>query len=219
MSEGLQIGDIVSFWADRQTKGDDGRWCHDLDRRLLSNEIFGFNLDYPVSPYVGNIAEAKVVILNLNGGFDPVITPSEFATPGSTDRWLSRVSKPANSNWHDVSIYYDRANYGAKIRSGEIALINACAYRSSKLSNGPTRTLAERLPSVLFHRRWLREALIPLANDGRRVILANRWGLWKISKNTAPSVIFDPAPVSANISAATWIAVAERLKELKLQGN
>ncbi len=216
MSTSLSIADIVEFWGGRQSRTPAGRWCHDFDRQLLSGEIHEFNLDYPVSPFVGDILQAPTVILNLNGGFDPVLTPSEFAKSGAEDRWLSRVADPSAADWSDVSRYYDRANYGAKIRSGAIALINACAYRSPSLTSGLTRELAEKLPSVTFHRRWLREALIPECKAGRRVVLANRWGLWKVSKSAFPEIIFDPAPVSPNISAVSWERLSDKLSNLSL---
>ena len=46
---------------------------------LLTGRRHSFNLDYPVVPYIGNIREARVVILGANAGYSRDETPLEFA--------------------------------------------------------------------------------------------------------------------------------------------
>lgn len=190
----LQLADIVTFWAGRQHRGPDGLWTHDADRAALTGaETLGFNLSYPVSPYLGRILDARVIILNLNGGYNPAVTPHEFAEEGAEQLWLDRVADPSGSDWTGLPTYYHAANYGTDLLSGRFAAINACAYRSPNLQKGSARTLADRLPSVRFHRRWLVEALLPLAKARDRLVVAHRWGLWNIpsaSRATA-NLMFD----------------------------
>jgi hypothetical protein len=212
----LSLGDIVDFWAGNQFKGSDGQWSHKLDRSKFEATNHGFQLNFPVSPYVGNILDAPVIMLNLNGGYDPILTPSEFADAGSDEAYLKRVADPAGGDWTFVSKYYDALQYGRYIRSGRMALINACAYRSPNLPpRSPARAIAETLPSVGFHRRWLTEALVPAARSNKRVIVANRWGLWNIKSTDKSAIIFDPAPVSPHISQITWPKVWTAVNHLK----
>jgi hypothetical protein len=212
----LSLGDIVDFWAGKQTKSDNGQWTHKLDHSKFEAGSHGFHLNFPVSPYVGNILDAPIIMLNLNGGYDPVMTPSEFASPGAEEAYLTRVADPAGGDWTFVSKYYDALQYGNFIRSGRVALINACAYRSPNLPKGsPARAIAESLPSVNFHRRWLSEALVPAARSRKRVIVANRWGLWNVKLADKSAIIFDPAPVSAHISQSTWPKVWTAFDQLK----
>ena len=190
----LALSDIVTYWAGRQHRGPDGIWSHEDDRAALSSaENLGFNLRYPVSPYIGRILEAPVVILNLNGGYDSALTPREFTPSGAADAWLARVADPDQADWSGIPSYYHSANYGPELLSGRAVAINACAYRSPNLQRGPARSLADRLPSVRFHRRWLTEALLPLATSGKRLIIAHRWGLWKIppSAEVRDNLLYD----------------------------
>ena len=212
----LALRDIVDFWAGQQAKSSNGEWSHKLDRPKFTADNHGFHLSFPVSPYIGNILEAPVIMLNLNGGYDPLMTPAEFASPGADEAYLMRVAQPADGDWTFVSEYYDALHYGQYIRSGRIALINACAYRSSNLPTGsPARAVAESLPSVAFHRQWLSEALVPAARSGNRVIVANRWGLWNIKPAEKSAIIFDPAPVSPHISKVTWPKIWTAFDQLK----
>jgi len=85
--------------------------------------------------------------------------------------------------------------------------VNACAYRSPKISNEPdNRKLIERLPSVQFTRRWLLEAILPEAEAGNRLIIGKRHGLWNLpaAVKSSRGFIADPAPVSPHLSKVVW---------------
>jgi len=126
-------------------------------------------LDFPAGAYVGDILKAPVIILGANGGYDKSITPKEFEETGSTEKFLDRISSPSTVDRSVVSPYYDKVNYGCYFEDGRAVLINACAYRSRKISEEPgNKKLAEQLNSVSFTRKWLVEAVLPLAKSGKR---------------------------------------------------
>jgi len=211
----MQIGELTAFWSGRQS-GTGGVWCHDEDRALLGAEGHSFNLDFPVSPYVGNILDAPVVILNANAGYNPRMTPSEFPNAAAITAYVARVNQPAGADWGSVSQYYDGTNYGHLVPAGKAALVNACAYRSPKISQEPeNRTLIRQLPSCLFTRKWLMEALLPAANRGERLIVANRHGLWRLPPQSfsGNGIVKDPAPVSPHLSGGTMERVEAFLRD------
>lgn len=124
---------------------------------------------------------------------------------------------PSSSDWSFVSRYYDGVNYGPLLASGKAALINACPYRSPKISEEPqNRRLLKRLPSVEFTRRWLLEAVVPLADSGQRLVVAKRPGLWRLPADVRQrqGVVVDPAPVSPQITGGPWAVVQRRLQDL-----
>ena len=187
----MQIGAIVDFWRGEQKPDDEGRWTHSLDRPLLDAGPHSFNLDYPVSPYVGDVLTAPVVILNANAGYG-ARTASEFPDAASIHAYVARVDEPAGADWTSVSRYYDDTNYGHLLASGKAVLVNACAYRSPKITKEPdNQKMIRRLPSSTFVQKWLLEAILPLARRGERLVVFNRGGQWKrLPKSiTAESVI------------------------------
>jgi hypothetical protein len=191
---------IVEFWQtqSRTTFG----WCHPDDAALLSRMPHSFNLDYPVSPYIGDVLNARVLVLGANAGYNSVTTPSEFEGEGRIDAYLSRVAKPDSADWSSLHKYYDSVNYGDLIPSGQAALLNCCAYRSPSISKEKdNQDLIARLPSCAFTRRWLEQEIVPLARDGKLLVVAKRFGLWRIGHlRGVPGVIFDPAPVSPHMA-------------------
>ena len=209
----MKVRDIVEYWSgQRQAKS--GDWIHPEDERFFSSTEHSFNLDFPVSPFVGDIVNAPVIILGANAGYDPVVTPTEFPDEASVIKYVERVRTPAESDWSWVALYYDRVNYGGLLASGKAALINACPYRSRKISEEPeNKRLLNRLPSTKFARSWLLDAVVPLAQLGHRLIVAKRPGLWKLPPylKETEGVVFDPAPISPQITRQPWAAVVERL--------
>ncbi|WP_161808751.1 hypothetical protein [Tsuneonella troitsensis] len=206
----MQIGDIVEFWNGEQQVDERGRWAHRLDRKLLNSEPHSFNLDYPVSPYIGDVLNAPVVILGANAGYNSDLTPTEFPDAASVSAYIARVDDPSGSDWSFVSRYYDRTNYGHLVAAGKAVVVNACAYRSPKLSEeADNRAVIKRLPSSVITRRWLLEAVLPLAARGERLIVVKRGGQWKLPKtiSTAPGVTVDPAPVSSQITGVPFAQV------------
>ncbi|MCC5610776.1 hypothetical protein LC612_29525 [Nostoc sp. CHAB 5834] len=193
----MQLTDIVDFWRGKQQVDSNGRWSHRLDAKDLSNRPHSFNLDYPVSPYIGDVLAAPIIILNANAGYRRDITDGEFPDKGSIDAYKNRVDNPSEGDWTSVSRYYDDTNYGHWIAYRQVVVVNACAYRSPKLSEEPDNAqIIPHLPSSVFMRRWLLEAVVPLSRDGERLIVVNRGGHWRLpsSFKSNTGVIADPFP-------------------------
>lgn len=207
----MNIEDIVAFWRGQQETDAQGHWAHRFDRKVLNAGPQTFNLDHPVSPYIGAVLTAPVMILNANAGYNPALTPTEFPDAASVTAYTSRVDDPSSSDWSFVSRYYDRTNYGHLVASGKAVVVNACAYRSPKISDkgeGDNRALIKRLPSAVFTRRWLIEAVLPMAATGERLVIANRSGLWHLgSYASANGLVKDPCPASPLITSTALVAM------------
>lgn len=213
----MKIGEVVDFWRGNQAAGADGKWTHREDRDSLDAGPHSFNLDHPVSPYVGDVLGAPVIILGANGGYSAELTPSEFPDQGAVRAYVERVDNPSAADWSFVSRYYDRTNYGALVASGQAVVVNACAYRSPKISEEPdNRAMLKRLPSSVFMRRWLLEAVLPMAENGERLIVVKRGGQWNLPKTMKESrgVAVDPAPVSPQITGVPMAELAGFLARL-----
>lgn len=157
---------------------------HPSDASVFNSCPHTFNLDWPPPAYIGDVFNAPFVLLMMNGGYDPKMTPAEFPNRAAIDRFIELLHNPRPVNPRSISPYYDAGNYGQHIASGRLVLVNAIAYRSGKLSDEPKNAkLAERLPSTLLHRQWLREELVPQALSGDRVIIAHRNGMWRLRKH------------------------------------
>jgi hypothetical protein len=205
----MQIDDIVTFWRGQQEIDGQGRWMHRLDRKALEAGPHTFNLDHPVSPYIGDVLAAPVIILNANAGYKANLTPTEFPNATSIKAYLARVDDPSHGDWAFVSRYYDQTNYGHLVANRKAVVINACAYRSPRISDkneADNRAMIRRLPSAVFMRKWLLEAVLPLAANEERLIVAHRYGQWRLPSGlkTAPGVVVDPAPVSARITSVPF---------------
>ncbi|KUF10415.1 hypothetical protein AVJ23_13540 [Pseudoponticoccus marisrubri] len=152
---------------------------HPQDQAILAGPDAGcFNLDYPPPAFIGDIVNAKVVILLLNGGFDPEVTPAEFPDTASEVAYRDRLARPRLIEDRHTAPYYLGRNYTQWLREGRAAVLNAVAYRSRDTGDACVARLAKVLPSAEFHRTWLRETLWPEVSAGRRFVVVNRWGLW-----------------------------------------
>lgn len=203
---------LAEYWKQLQRKS--VGWVHPQDEMLLLNEKHSFNFDFPPPAFVGNVAKAKIIILAANGGYDPVVTAKEFELPGSTERYVERISNSGIATWSEVAPYYRGINYADLIFSGKAAIVNACAYRSRKISEEPeNKKMIKKLPSVQFHRRWLLETILPEANSGKFLIIGKRHGLWGLPASIKESrgFIADPAPVSPHLSKVVWEKVNQFL--------
>ena len=179
----MNISDIVEFWKPLSRPNAMGQWVHPDDEHLLTNHAHSFNLDFPVSPFVGDILEAPVIILGLNAGYNPAMTPTEFKNADVVETYLQQVSNPHTAAWTLVSDYYKTSNSWRFMRQRKAAWINASPYRSPNLSQEKdNQKLAQLLPSTIFHNRWMQEAVLPLARNRERLIAVKRKSLWNFLK-------------------------------------
>ena len=209
----MHVSDIVEYWARFGRDEATGQWTHPDDRGVLARQ-HSFNLDYPACPYLGRVMSAKVVILGANGGYSPTATADEFPDAEAFERYLGRIRDPESADWSSVSPYYDRVNYGPLVYRGDAVWINASPYRSPRISAEPdNERLVRLLPTSAFIRRWLIEAVMPLAARGERLVGAKRPGLWRLPPEvrTAMGVIVDPAPISPRLTSGPWKAVQDFL--------
>ncbi|MEM9346620.1 MAG: hypothetical protein AAGB26_08380 [Planctomycetota bacterium] len=209
----MQIESLSNYWGAIQ-KTSEGYWVHPEDRHLFVSSPHSFNLDYPPPAFVGDIINAKVVILTANGGYKQAVTPHEFPDPRTEHEYVVRLTNPSGSDWRSVAKYYSDVNYADFICRGIVATVNACAYRSPKISAEPeNRKLIKKLPSAAFTRRWLIDSVVTSANRGEKLVVAKRYGLWNLPKELMSShgVVKDPAPVSPYLAKATLRAVHDFL--------
>lgn len=212
----VDIAEIVSYWSGAQAADEKGLWMHRNDRVVFRSAQHSFNLQYPVSPYVGDIAHAPVIILGANAGFGDR-TATEFPNADAIRSYVERVNQPRGADWTFVSEYYTETNYGHLIAAGKAALVNACAYRSRRISQEPSnRALLLRLPSVQFTRSWILDAVVPLARSGQRLIVAKRPGLWQLPKAVFDdrAIFKDNAPVNPRMSNALNLRVRDFLSNV-----
>lgn len=205
----MNICDIVNFWQG-QFCTDSGKWLHSDDADTFRKSDHTFNLDYPVSPYIGDIVSAPVILLGANAGYCEDRTPTEFSDRAAIDKYLDRVRSPSTADWSGMAKYYHGTNYGSLLLEGKAAWINACAYRSPRLSQEPeNRRLIKKLPSAQFTRRWLLEAVMPLAECGERLVVAKRFGQWMLPPELKDvhGIEFDPAPVSPQVTSKPRAAI------------
>lgn len=174
---------------------------HPEDQKVFDIAEHTFNLDWPPPAYIGDVVNAPYVLLMMNGGYDPQFTPTEFSHDDAIKRYIDLLHNPRPIDPKLVSPYYT-GNYGEYIRTGRLALVNAVAYRSGKLS-GETKNkkLAHNLPSTLLHRQWLRNELIPQALSGDRKIIAHRNRMWQLDRDeyNHPNIIFTRSAVSSSL--------------------
>lgn len=175
----MDIAAIVDFWKPLNKPDDNGCWVHPADRDLLINTPHSFNLDFPVSPFIGDIINAPVIILGLNAGYDAQLTPNEFPDEDTIARYVKQVVEPGHSDWSLISDYYKTSNSWRFMISRKAAWINASPYRSPNLSKeSDNQRLAAKLPSTRFQNEWLKEAILPLARQRKRLIVVKRRSLW-----------------------------------------
>lgn len=195
------IASLSDYWA-RQRKIE-GRWMHPDDAGIFGSSPHSFNLDFPAPAFVGDIVNARIIILMANGGYSASETPQEFPDGAAVRAYMTRLANPASADWQGVAPYYDKTNYAHWLHAGTAAVVNACAYRSRKISEEKeNQRLIKRLPSARFTRDWLMKSVLPLAVGGERIIVGKRYGHWKLPEEfwSSSGVIKDTAPVSANLS-------------------
>jgi len=198
----LQIQSIARYWA-LLRKSTSGLWFHPEDEQVFSDHSHTFNLDFPPPAFVGDVINAKVIVLTANGGYDPAVTPAEFAHRNAEQEYVSRLASPDTPKWDFVAPYYSKINYGHYIPSGVLATVNACAYRSPKISQERDNSkLVRHLPSVQFNRTWLLDIILPLVKEQKRLVIAKRPKLWDLPKEAIESglVLVDKTPASQHLN-------------------
>ena len=203
---------LVKHW--RKLKGKtrlNGKdvYVHPDDINVLRDCKHDFNLDYPPPAYVGNIVRAPVVMLLTNGGYGDG-TQNEFADQGDAERYLERLHDPRLMRPEGYSQYYLKRNYKELLKKGDLAIVNAVAYRSPGFTYA-NRKIADDLPSVQRHRHWLRETLLPQAASGKRLVVAHRYTHWKLNPENdgQHNLIFPKSLRSARIASMEWAAMGQ----------
>ncbi|MEE1611133.1 hypothetical protein [Microvirga sp. CF3016] len=203
-----QLSMIREFW--RELRGP----VHPQDADVFArHRDHTFDLRFPPPAFIGDVDRAPIMVLMANGGFDPERTPLEFPDESAVRTYLDWLHDSENPPPHTLAQYYRARTIGPWLERGVAAIVNAVAYRSTSLSKEPkNRKVAELLPSVVIHRKWLRDELLPAAREGRRFVIVHRNGMWKVDRSQAgPGVLFspnsigaDPARITLN-QAAAWL--------------
>jgi hypothetical protein len=193
---------IREFWA--QLNGS----VHPLDKPYFdkADGKHSFDLDYPPPAFIGDVDNAKVVILMASGGLNDN-TKSEF--PAEEDRleyidWLGGRRKEMPKN---LSKYYIDKKIFTWIDRGQAVLVNAIAYRSPKISQEPkNEALGKSLPSYKISLDWLSREILPMADKNKILVIAHRYRLWGLQHNRlglTPNLIFSPNPASPHLALTT----------------
>lgn len=204
---------LSEYW--RKVRHTKEGWIHPDDADLFNHESHSFNLDFPPPAFIGDIENAKIIILVANGGYKPDVTPFEFGAKDSEAKYLKRIEYPSAANWAEAAPYYQNVNYAKLLFSGKAAVVNACAYRSPQISLEPeNKRLVKKLPSVQFNRTWLVQTIFPQTDSGKRLIVGKRHGLWGLPASVKRSCgyIADPAPVSPHLSKVVWDSITRFLQ-------
>ena len=171
----MELSAISKFWSELKTT------VHPADAVVIDRYRDAFNLDYPSPAFTGDVLNARIIILMGNGGYKPRITDREYADPETADWQRRRLREPGPAIVNRTSPYYLSGERGQRLKDGTACVVNAVAYRSSEIT-GDIRRAALELPSAQFHCEWLRRAVVPLAANHRRAVIAHRWKLWGLQK-------------------------------------
>lgn len=161
-----------------------------------------FNLDYPPPAYVGDVDRAPVLLLMANGGYETEKTPAEFAEPGTAEAYRMRLHNPAPIGGSPQSQYYTGSSYSHWLADGTMALVNAVAYRSPKLSDEPhNQRILPQLASVRATRDWLLNEVVREVEKDRRMVVVHRWKGWDIAcLRSTPGFFWSKCPASPHLS-------------------
>jgi hypothetical protein len=178
---------LIDFWTELREN------IHPRDYPVLNGRTHTLNTDYPPPAFVGDIRRARVFVLMANGGYDDERTTGEFALPGSAQAYRDRFKNPVPS----ATSYWKGTKLEPWLLEGQAAVVNAMAYRSCKISEEPeNRAIAEKLPSVQFHREWLRSHLMPAIGEAGVMVIVHRPRLWKLNApdNESDFFLFTKSP-------------------------
>jgi len=205
------IESIVDYWTELD------RSVHPRDRSTFDQfGDHGFNLEFPPPAYIGDIMNAPIIILENNGGFGADRTPAEFPDKKAHEEFRAMLSapRPLDLSQRTVSPYYRSRNYTRLLTSGLAAIVNGVPYRSINGRASRVAELTKVLPSALFHQKWLRQAVFPLVESGKRFLIIHRWSRWNgatIIYLGHPNAVFSTAPVSKDLTSQEMIAAEKFL--------
>lgn len=168
-----------------------------------------FDLNFPPPAFWGDVEKAPVFILENNGGFKPGETEQEYLDALQVDRHITYLKTAGPVRAGDFSPYYGRNWLHDHVANGQVAWINAVAYRSPNAKVPAVGQLSNLLPSAKIARQWLREELLPRALRGECLVVFHRWSLWKVDKKEMHSecIRFSTNSVSENVSREMLAAI------------
>ena len=156
---------------------------HPDDAPTFQRNTHSFDLRFPPPAFIGDVESAPVILLMANGGVADNLADAQFPDQSAVDSYVKYINGASDVFPLFLSNYYTSKSIFPLIEAGKLALVNAVAYRSKKITAEPdNKALAEKLPSVLTHRLWLHEEVMPAVKSGRRLVVAHRHALWKINR-------------------------------------
>jgi hypothetical protein len=85
----MRVEALPDFWSRMPLS------IHPWDEAFLKEHNNGcFNLCYPPPAFIGDIVNARVIILLLNGGYNKKLTPAEFPDPETEAAFRERLARP-----------------------------------------------------------------------------------------------------------------------------
>lgn len=175
---------LVAFWSKLIDT------IHPADKDVLVRERHSLNIAYPPPAFIGDVRQARLFVLYANGGYDEERSLLEFEKSGSVEAYRERLRNPIPCNNDTHPYFMKQERFRILLEAGEAAVVNAMAYRSRRISKEPdNQAVAEKLPSVKFHRNWLRSDVIPAL--GKVMVVVHRPSLWKLdSKRDGSEFLF-----------------------------
>jgi len=190
------VSSIRQFWRRLENS------VHPEDEFFFRQNSHTFNLDFPPPAFIGDVDNARVVILELNGGYCPKMTPAEFPRDCDLQQYIDWLKGTRNEFPENLSTYYTNNSLAPWLRDGTAVIVNAVAYRSTKISEEKdNEKLARILPSFKAHKQWLTQELLPQVEQNKRFVIAHRWTLWRIKPRVnLKNFVYDSCPASPHIS-------------------
>jgi hypothetical protein len=107
------ISSVRQFWRRLDST------VHPDDEPYFRANHHTFNLDFPPPAFIGDVDNAPVVILMLNGGYDRDRTPKEFAEPHDCAEYLSWIKGERSQFLKNLSAYYTESPEFPWVREGK----------------------------------------------------------------------------------------------------
>lgn len=186
---------------------------HPEDQAELASHPHTFDLRFPPPAFIGDVDDAPLVVLMLNGGLAADLHTAEFPTADDSKEYIEWLAGRRRETPSRLSSYYTRNRIYSWIESGQAVIVNLIAYRSPSITNEPAnKKMRKVLPSALLHRRWLLNEVLPAVKAGKRMVIAHRSSLWDLDRKVHSDLLFSTNPVSEYLSnamrerASRWLA-------------